>query len=660
MANDGLGQERRRRGRCLDLLGENMATRRRNAGQGRQHARPLPRAAAGRATGKSIRASQLVAPFGVGAVVDLGSESLVCMDIDRWPGASCQVLADNQLAHALRKEIRRPPIEGAGSVPYQRFPRWLFCPNCRQLFEYTKTADEQNEHRQPACTSGDCKGAALVPMRFVAVCDQGHLADVDWYHWAHRNAQASRTGTCARRGALLSFKTSGASGGDFNSMRIACSCGASATFEGLTDRPYYLGCKGRQPWEAREREVKCGADAWVHPRGSANIYYPKSLSALDISAEDAVGAIERDNAINAWLDNHGAAASAVVVAGALKETWRGMPAIYKELVKEAQRLFGASEDEATAVVVGYIERRLGGATGGVGASSAPVDDSQHGLLMAEWPVLSRPLSIQSRNLRTRPIQLAEEWPREYAALFEQVTLIERLREVRALIGFRRRTPDLSSALVPVDLGAGLSWLPGIDLFGEGIFLKFREEPMREWEKATAPATRDRTALLAAKCERWGRDPKEVYSSQRFVALHTLAHALMRRLAFDAGYSSSSLRERIYCDIGAGAKSGILIYTSDADSEGSLGGLVRQGEPTRLLATVRRAIEDLSWCSADPVCSEMEAQGIDGMNAAACHACVLLSETSCVHNNSLLDRRLLVGHPGGKFRGLLASFVAAGA
>ena len=30
--------------------------------------------------------------------------------------------------------------------------------------------------------------------------------------------------------------------------------------------------------------------------------------------------------------------------------------------------------------------------------------------------------------------------------------------------------------------------------------------------------------------------------------------------------------------------------------------------------------------------------------AACHACVMLPETSCEHNNTLLDRALLVGTP----------------
>ncbi len=88
----------------------------------------------------------------------------------------------------------------------------------------------------------------------------------------------------------------------------------------------------------------------------------------------------------------------------------------------------------------------------------------------------------------------------------------------------------------------------------------------------------------------------------------------------------------------------------------MGGLVRQGEPDRLLQSVRRTLVDLSWCSADPVCSELDRQGIDAMNAAACHACCLVSETSCTFNNSLLDRRLLIGSHDKGIAGLVENLV----
>jgi hypothetical protein len=88
--------------------------------------------------------------------------------------------------------------------------------------------------------------------------------------------------------------------------------------------------------------------------------------------------------------------------------------------------------------------------------------------------------------------------------------------------------------------------------------------------------------------------------------------------------------------------GCLIYTADGDSEGSLGGLVRQGQVERLTATIHTALQRGSWCSADPICRELPTQGLRGLNRAACHACCLISETSCQFMNVLLDRAMLFG------------------
>jgi hypothetical protein len=133
-------------------------------------------------------------------------------------------------------------------------------------------------------------------------------------------------------------------------------------------------------------------------------------------------------------------------------------------------------------------------------------------------------------------------------------------------------------------------------------------------------------------------------SPEFVMLHTLAHILIRQLTNDCGYSGSSLKERIYSSWPESNKkmAGILIYTSASDSDGSLGGLVRQGRPDRLLNTFNGALSAASWCSSDPICSESMDQGLESLNYAACHACTLLPETSCAMRNCLLDRVAVVG------------------
>ena len=117
---------------------------------------------------------------------------------------------------------------------------------------------------------------------------------------------------------------------------------------------------------------------------------------------------------------------------------------------------------------------------------------------------------------------------------------------------------------------------------------------------------------------------------------------MTELSLDAGYPVASLRERVYSGEG---QSGILVYTASADSAGSLGGLSAQSQPDRIWAVVQNAIRRARWCSSDPVCIESTGSGADALNLAACHACVLLPETSCERMNHVLDRATLVGRPG---------------
>jgi hypothetical protein len=139
---------------------------------------------------------------------------------------------------------------------------------------------------------------------------------------------------------------------------------------------------------------------------------------------------------------------------------------------------------------------------------------------------------------------------------------------------------------------------------------------------------------------------------RFVLIHTFSHILMRQLSYECGYSAASLRERLFV---FPDRAGVLIYTADGDSEGSLGGLVRQGHPDRLEKTIVAALERASWCSNDPICREMSGHGPGKSNRAACHACSLVSETSCTELNALLDREVVIGEGRAATHGLKGFF-----
>jgi hypothetical protein len=201
-----------------------------------------------------------------------------------------------------------------------------------------------------------------------------------------------------------------------------------------------------------------------------------------------------------------------------------------------------------------------------------------------------------------------------------------------------------------------TWYPAVEVRGEGVFVSLDSQALSTWEALPAVADRrDRiwNAWVAEYQDRYGVQtlPKREVTA-RFLLVHTLSHALMRQLSLECGYSTASLRERLYAgEYGAG----VLIYTATADADGTLGGLERQGLAERIERTVVTAIRSLHWCSSDPLCITGAMMASNACNIAACHACILAPETSCEEFNRFLDRALLIGTAGseelGFFRGL---------
>jgi hypothetical protein len=232
--------------------------------------------------------------------------------------------------------------------------------------------------------------------------------------------------------------------------------------------------------------------------------------------------------------------------------------------------------------------------------------------------------------------------------FQRISLIEKLRETRAFVGFSRifQGSSLSfEAQRKLFSSKPLDWLPAIIVRGEGIFLKFDEYKIDSWIEKYGPFHQKRISEIVTRFDdlrsKRHQDRKEI--TPKFIMIHSFAHLLINQLIYDCGYGSASLRERIYVSDDSKFKmSGVLIYTAAGDSEGTMGGLVSMGKPGSLEKTIARAIENASWCSSDPVCVESVGQGPDNCNLAACHSCALLPETSCEEQNRLLDRGVLIG------------------
>ena len=116
---------------------------------------------------------------------------------------------------------------------------------------------------------------------------------------------------------------------------------------------------------------------------------------------------------------------------------------------------------------------------------------------------------------------------------------------------------------------------------------------------------------------------------------------MAEVALECGYPLSSLKERVYASKGGSTpRFGLLIYTSTAGGQGTLGGLSHLAP--RFPDLIAAAIERMGTCSNDPICEEHRPDDDHDdrhLHGAACHACLLVPETSCEARNGRLDRTL---------------------
>jgi hypothetical protein len=211
----------------------------------------------------------------------------------------------------------------------------------------------------------------------------------------------------------------------------------------------------------------------------------------------------------------------------------------------------------------------------------------------------------------------------------------------------------------------LDWLPATEIKGEGIFLEFNRNKLNVWEKMdngpNSPVARAKQIDEGYRQEWHTRFPDTSVPrtiTPRLLLAHSFAHAIMRQLAIESGYSESSLRERLYVALDeTNDMAGVLIYTATPDADGTLGSLSRQALPDRILPMVIGAVRSMEWCSSDPLCIDGAMAFSDSQSKAACHSCMLSSETSCEEFNRLLDRATIVGTPCDRKSGYFSALLS---
>jgi hypothetical protein len=188
----------------------------------------------------------------------------------------------------------------------------------------------------------------------------------------------------------------------------------------------------------------------------------------------------------------------------------------------------------------------------------------------------------------------------------------------------------------------------VELFGEGVFLKFDGRAIAAW--LDRPDVKVRTDVLRGAAAGWAAARRlpgpSPFPGMPYVMLHSLAHALMAEIALECGYPASAIKERIYAlpDPADAAKGrfGLLLYTASAGAQGTLGGLIALAP--HMSRIVEQALDRLDICSNDPVCADhhpTETTDERALAGAACHGCLFVAETSCERRNQALDRALLL-------------------
>lgn len=597
------------------------------------------------------RRAQLISTYGVGSLFPAENSSFLVAGLDHWDEDKLPDVPEPRLARQLGvRRLKAPPATPADrnrpSVPVTRFPRVLSCPACNAIGSLRQL---RASNRSLVCELCD-DHAALIPSRFVTACQAGHLSDFPYYQWAHemwpslewRKDQYPKSdpSKAPADAHVLQLVTRGRTS-SLADLVVTCSCGASRSLQDSFN-PAAMRmhkCQGERPWLGLSHsEPDCGEYLVTVQRGASNVWFGATTSAISIPPYSG----RLTSVVNAEYSFFGGLPREILESA--RDT--GRDPYLKAKIDEYKIDTTVSQLAEHAIITLYPDD----------APALTEDEFRFEEFKAivEGAQDSPDSQFVSESI-SRPTG-AENW-------VSIVRRIPRLREVRALRGFTRLlAPEQSidqqaTEVAPLRTSDDVSsWLPAVEMLGEGLFIGLDSELVRAWSET--PFALDRQKKLQINADTaWNRKPSAARAGNNppridiaHVALHSLGHLLVDQLSLDAGYPASSLRERLY----AGTKmAGVLVYTASSDSAGSLGGVAAMTDPSMLGNALAEAEQRLSWCSSDPVCIESAGNGTAGSNLAACHNCILLPESSCEEFNTGLDRAALFGTPERPHDGLIS-------
>ncbi len=583
-----------------------------------------------------IRQSQLITSFGPGSMVDLPNHSVLIGGLDSWSTGGEEIV-EPRLIEKL-KQLFDPPLQvlklyspppdnddptapQTGITAWQ-FPEWFITQDVDRDasvgFARARMLVHRNMLTKGKFIGDDKKKRAVVPVRFVRACRNGHIGDIDWYSFVHGgNTECRRQLWIEERGTS----------GDLAEVYVRCECGKAERSMALAiESPEsMLRCDGKRPWLGAYANERCGEPNRLLIRTASNAYFTQLMSVISLPDRN----VELRQAVELVWDF----ISEVADVGELK---------YERKKAKVYTILGDYSDEE---VFAEVKLRRGQSA----SQPKTIKQAEMETLMSSKDELGDDKPDGNFFARTLPKKV---WDAPWMQSIERIVLVHRLREVMAQVGFTRFeavSPDIDGELEMgvrrASLAREITWLPAVENRGEGIFIQFKKQAVEDWVSRPEVLTHGMRLLRgyeAWKAEHSGASKKFVEQGGLlpYVLFHSFSHMLITEVSLECGYPASSIRERIYSipDVGYG----VLLYTGTSDAEGTLGGLVQVGR--RIHEHIRGALSMGELCSNDPVCAQHEPSNIHErrfLHGAACHGCLLVSETSCEQHNEFLDRALVV-------------------